>query len=639
MIEAELPDGTVLEFPDGTPQSVIQASVRKTMGVKAPAQEDAFTKQMRESARINPALKAGAEVLGGATGLMRGTANIVGGVFGKSKLGQQIWPTGALDKSSLAYTAGEMLDPVSMGVGGAAFKAAGAVPQVAKLTKIKPIVQGMIGGGVAGGTTGALSEEGDAGTGAAVGALLGGAIPGVVMGAQKLRKIAEPITKYGAQTHAGRMVKEVVGDTYDDVLSALKNLNTPFSKPSVAQATAKLDNPELAALQRLSERMNPLPPVAREAGQRAEREGLLRSFAGTDDEIKRMVDERSATSAANSAKVGEGATNLRIGRETSAMPPVPVKTLAPSNLEPGMSQKVLTAGETPTFTSAPALESLKGNPGFGAAMADARRMAANAKNIPDSDLTAAEIADILKDPTKSFKGLQLMKAAIDDRFANPTNADTALSKIDDRSLTKLKNAFVGASEQAAPGWSAARQQFADQSGEIFQKKVGQNMLGLLQKPLGDGESGAKLARAIEAETSLVKKSGGFGRSGLDEQLTPENAAKVGKVISQLDVDTTLTELARKGANSSRLQGVVGEAVQLPNLMNQSAAIANGLIRRVFGAGQVRTLQELSEVMQDPALTAKLTERASVKEKNAIDFMRKTMQYYSPYVAAQAGSME
>ena len=122
-------------------------------------------------------------------------------------------------------------------------------------------------------------------------------------------------------------------------------------------------------------------------------------------------------------------------------------------------------------------------------------------------------------------------------------------------------------------------------------------------------------------------------------MTPENAAKVGKVISQLDVDTTLTELARKGANSSRLQGVVGEAVQLPNLMNQSAAIANGLIRRVFGAGQVRTLRELSEVMQDPALTAKLLERASVKEKNAIDFMRKTMQYYSPYVAAQAGSME
>ena len=639
MIEAELPDGTVLEFPDGTPQSVIQASVRKTMGVKAPSQPDAFDQKLRESAKINPVLEAGANALGGATGLMRGTANIVGGVFGNSKLGQDIWPTTALDKSSIAYTAGELLDPVSMGIGGAAFKGAAAIPQIAKLTKIKPIVQGMIGGGVAGGATGALSENGDAGTGAAVGALLGGAIPGVVMGAQKLRKIAEPITKAGAQTHAGRMVKEVAGDTYDDVLSALKNPNTPFSKPSVAQATAKLNNPEIAALQRVAEGISPVPGVTREAAQRGERAGLLQSFAGTDDEIKRMVDDRSATSAANSAKVGEGAANLRIGRETSVMPPTPVVTVAPSNLQPGMKQKVLTAGETPNFTSAPALESLKANPGFNAAVADARRMAANAKNIPDSDLTAAEIADILKDPTKSFKGLRLMKAAIDDRFANPTNADTALSKIDDRSLTKLKNAFVGASEQAAPGWSDARKEFADQSNEIFQKKVGQNMIGLLQKPLGEGESGAKLARAVEAETSLVKKSGGFGREGLDEQLTPENLVNVGKVISQLDADTAISELSRKGMRSAAIRDAVGTGIELPNLMNQGVAITNGLIRRVFGAGQIKTLRELAEVMQDPALTAKLMERATAKEKNAIEFMRKTMQYYSPYAAAQAGSME
>lgn len=639
MIEAELPDGTVLEFPDGTSPAVVQAAVRKTMGVKAPSQPDAFDQKLRESAKINPALKAGAEVLGGVTGLMRGTANIVGGVFGNSKLGQQIWPTASLDKSSLAYTAGEFLDPVSMGIGGAAFKGAAAIPQVAKLTKIKPIVQGIVAGGAAGGATGALSENGDAGTGAAVGALLGGAIPGVVMGAQKLRKIAEPITKAGAQTHAGRMVKEVAGDTYDDVLSALKNLNTPFSKPSVAQATAKLNNPEIAALQRVAEGVSPMPGVTREAAQRGERAGLLQSFAGTDDEIKRMVDARSATSAANSAKVGENAANLRIGRETSVMPPTPVVTVAPSNLQPGMKQKVLTAGEIPDFASAPALESLKANPGFNAAVADARRMAANAKNIPDSDLTAAEIADILEDPTKSFKGLRLMKAAIDDRFANPTNADTALSKIDDRSLTKLKNAFVGASEQAAPGWTAARKEFADQSNEIFQKKVGQNMLGLLQKPLGEGESGAKLARAVEAETSLVKKSGGFGREGLDEQLTPENLAKVGKVISQLDADTAISELSRKGMRSAAIRDAVGTGIELPNLMNQGVAIANGLIRRVFGAGQIKTLRELAEVMQDPALTAKLMERATAKEKNAIEFMRKTMQYYSPYVAAQAGSME
>lgn len=579
MIEAELPDGTVLEFPDGTPQSVIQASVRKTMGVKAPSQPDAFDQKMHESAKINPVLEAGANVLGGATGLMRGTANIVGGVFGNSKLGQDIWPTEKLDKSSLAYTAGEFLDPVSMGIGGAAFKGAGAIPQIAKLTKIKPIVQGMVGGGVAGGATGALSENGDAGTGAVTGALIGGAIPGVVMGAQKLRKIAEPITKAGAQTHAGRMVKEVAGDTYDDVLSALKNLNTPFSKPSVAQATAKLNNPEIAALQRVAEGISPVPGVTREAAQRGERAGLLQSFAGTDDEIKRLIEARAANSYSSVLKQ-------------------PVK---------GDSE----------------LGNILRDPYVKDTFAEVRKLV-DASRVQGRDVPLGE-------------QLQMVKKSLDKTLSGtPVNKP---SSNETRAITDVQSRLNTWMKSNIKGYADVGKEYAELSGDLFQKKVGQNMLGLLQKPLGEGESGAKLARAVEAETSLVKKSGGFGREGLDEQLTPENLAKVGKVISQLDADTTISELSRKGMRSAAIRDAVGTGIELPNLMNQGVAIANGLIRRVFGAGQIKTLRELAEVMQDPALTAKLMERATAKEKNAIEFMRKTMQYYSPYAAAQAGSME
>ena len=579
MIEAELPDGTVLEFPDGTPQSVIQASVRKTMGVKAPSQPDAFDQKLRESAKINPVLEAGANVLGGATGLMRGTANIVGGVFGNSKLGQDIWPTTKLDKSSIAYTAGELLDPVSMGIGSAAFKAAGALPQVAKLTKVKPIVQGMIGGGVAGGATGALSENGDAGTGAVTGALIGGAIPGVVMGAQKLRKITEPITKAGAQTHAGRMVKEVAGDTYDDVLSALKNLNTPFSKPSVAQATAKLNNPEIAALQRVAEGISPVPGVTREAAQRGERAGLLQSFAGTDDEIKRLIEARAANSYSSVLKQ-------------------PVK---------GDSE----------------LGNILRDPYVKDTFAEVRKLV-DASRVQGRDVPLGE-------------QLQMVKKSLDKTLSGtPVNKP---SSNETRAITDVQSRLNTWMKSNIKGYADVGKEYAELSGDLFQKKVGQNMLGLLQKPLGEGESGAKLARAVEAETSLVKKSGGFGREGLDEQLTPENLAKVGKVISQLDADTTISELSRKGMRSAAIRDAVGTGIELPNLMNQGVAITNGLIRRVFGAGQIKTLRELAEVMQDPALTAKLMERATAKEKNAIEFMRKTMQYYSPYAAAQAGSME
>ena len=579
MIEAELPDGTVLEFPDGTSPAVVQAAVRKTMGVKTPSQPDAFDQKLRESAKINPVLEAGANVLGGATGLMRGTANIVGGVFGNSKLGQDIWPTTALDKSSLSYTAGELLDPVSMGIGGAAFKGAAAIPQIAKLTKIKPIVQGMVGGGVAGGATGALSENGDAGTGAAVGALLGGAIPGVVMGAQKLRKITEPITKAGAQTHAGRMVKEVAGDTYDDVLSALKNLNTPFSKPSVAQATAKLNNPEIAALQRVAEGISPVPGVTREAAQRGERAGLLQSFAGDDASVAVIEKARAANSYSSVLKQ-------------------PVK---------GDSE----------------LGNILRDPYVKDTFAEVRKLV-DASRVQGRDVSLGE-------------QLQMVKKSLDKTLSGtPVNKP---SSNETRAITDVQSRLNTWMKSNIKGYADVGKEYAELSGDLFQQKVGQNMLGLLQKPLGEGESGAKLARAVEAETSLVKKSGGFGREGLDEQLTPENLAKVGKVISQLDADTTISELSRKGMRSAAIRDAVGTGIELPNLMNQGVAITNGLIRRVFGAGQIKTLRELAEVMQDPALTAKLMERATAKEKNAIEFMRKTMQYYSPYAAAQAGSME
>ena len=579
MIEAELPDGTVLEFPDGTSPAVVQAAVRKTMGVKTPSQPDAFDQKLRESAKINPVLEAGANVLGGATGLMRGTANIVGGVFGNSKLGQDIWPTTALDKSSLSYTAGELLDPVSMGIGGAAFKGAAAIPQIAKLTKIKPIVQGMVGGGVAGGATGALSENGDAGTGAAVGALLGGAIPGVVMGAQKLRKITEPITKAGAQTHAGRMVKEVAGDTYDDVLSALKNLNTPFSKPSVAQATAKLNNPEIAALQRVAEGISPVPGVTREAAQRGERAGLLQSFAGDDASVAVIEKARAANSYSSVLKQ-------------------PVK---------GDSE----------------LGNILRDPYVKDTFAEVRKLV-DASRVQGRDVPLGE-------------QLQMVKKSLDKTLSGtPVNKP---SSNETRAITDVQSRLNTWMKSNIKGYADVGKEYAELSGDLFQQKVGQNMLGLLQKPLGEGESGAKLARAVEAETSLVKKSGGFGREGLDEQLTPENLAKVGKVISQLDADTTISELSRKGMRSAAIRDAVGTGIELPNLMNQGVAITNGLIRRVFGAGQIKTLRELAEVMQDPALTAKLMERATAKEKNAIEFMRKTMQYYSPYAAAQAGSME
>ena len=642
----QAPDGSILriEGPDGATEAELSNAASQQWKPKAKA-DDSLDVAMRESAKISPVVKAGAEILGGATGIMRGGANIIGSVFGNSKLGQEIWPTAALDKESLSYMAGEILDPVSMATGTKALQLAGKIPQVARLGKYAPIAQGAIGGAGAGAATGALSEGGDAGSGAVLGGAVGGAIPLVGKAAIKLANIAAPITKRGAQVAGGRMMNEVAGDSYDDVLRLLNNNRTPFQNPNVAQATATLNNPEIAALQRVAERVNVNPGSKRAIEQRAERAGLLQSFAGDEAEIAAMKTARGDAFAANIDDAQRAGMGDRFVREASVMPPKPIETMAPSNLQPGMQQRVLAAGEVPVPKTAPILESLRPNPLINASIEDAKAMAKGSIGLPDGmkKLTQAQMDDIMVDPMRSIEGLQLMKFSIDNRLA-PSMVDSAASKIklQDSAVANVKSALMQGIKQTGQGgekFIAANKQFADESSDIFQKAVGKNMLSKLQNPLGDKESGAKLARAIESETALVKQSGGFGRSGLDEQLTPANAAKVGKVISQLDADTSLKELASVGATSEKLHGLVGGGIQLPNLMNQGVSITNGIIRKVFGKGQIRTLQELAEVMQDPKMMAQMMEKATAKEKNALKFMENSMKYYSPYASAYVGGTE
>jgi hypothetical protein len=641
----QAPDGSILRIEgpeDATDAELYSAAASQWKPAKV---EDALDKSLRESAKVNPALKAGAEVLGGVTGIMRGGTNIIGSVFGNSKLGQEIWPTAGLDKDSLAYTAGEVLDPVSMALGTKVFQVAGKIPQIARMGKYAPIAQGVVGGAGSGAATGALSEGGDAGSGAVLGGAIGGTIPMVGKAATKLAKIVAPMTKSGAQVAGGRMMNEIAGDSYDDVVRLLKNNQTPFDNPNVAQATKDLVNPEIAALQRVSERVNPNPGTSRVMEQRAGRAGLLQSFAGDEAEIAAMKAARGNAFTSNIEEAQKLGMVDRYAREATNMPPQPVVTTVPSNLQPGMQQRVLSAGEVPTPRTAPILENLRQSPLASASMEDAKAMARGNLGLPDNmmKLSQTQVDDIIADPMRSIEGLQLMKFAIDNRLA-PSMADSATSKIklQDSAVSNVKSALMQGIKQTGQGgekFIAANKQFADDSGEIFQKSVGKTMLTKLQNPLGDKESAAKLARSIESETALVRESGGFARAGLDSQLTPENAAKVGKVISQLDADTSLTELASRGASSEKLQGLVGGGIHLPNLMNQGVAITNGLVRKVFGMGQIRTLQELAETMQNPTLMAKMMEKANAKEKNALKFMENSMKYYSPYSSAYVGSTE
>jgi len=85
-MQAQLPDGTILEFPDGTDQAIIQRTVKKQLGIAEPEQPEAATPQAPgETSAIGLASNLGggfntglAQVLGLPVDLVNSALGLVG---------------------------------------------------------------------------------------------------------------------------------------------------------------------------------------------------------------------------------------------------------------------------------------------------------------------------------------------------------------------------------------------------------------------------------------------------------------------------------------------------------------------------------------------------------------------------------
>lgn len=194
MIEAELPDGTILEFPDGTTPDVMRAAVQRMGKQKAPSFGEMLKREIVGSVPVQTALGA----LRGAAGI--GNTLLPGNRMEGIEGGLQA--LGA-DPESMAYGAGKLGAEIAgtAGVGGALAKPVGAVlgkvaPSVAPAVTQALRTAGMSTGGrgvadlalrtgagaAVGGASAGLIDPSQAGTGA----LIGGAIPGGVKAAGAL---------------------------------------------------------------------------------------------------------------------------------------------------------------------------------------------------------------------------------------------------------------------------------------------------------------------------------------------------------------------------------------------------------------------------------------------------------------------
>lgn len=240
MIEAELPDGTILEFPDGTTPDVMRAAVQRMQQPKAdaPTFGSMFKDELMRPVRavrdavaggVRGAGSIGATLLAPKDALEAGIARTMGADMPaperRNAMTDALKGMGA-DPDSMAFGVGkigtEILGTSGAGTGVAnvisnvAPKAAAAMPAFIQALRtgglstgakagpgvmgaVKDIIPRIAGGAVSGGATAGLVNPNDSGTGALIGALLP---PGV--------KAAAAIGS-GVKQAAGGLAKNVLG--------------------------------------------------------------------------------------------------------------------------------------------------------------------------------------------------------------------------------------------------------------------------------------------------------------------------------------------------------------------------------------------------------------------------------------------
>jgi hypothetical protein len=527
------------------------------------------------------------------------------------------------------------------------------------------------------------------GIGAVLGGLVQGGIEGIKGGAKLIAELGKPLTTSGRNDIIRTYLDKLSGDDKQKFISALSRADeiVAGSRPTAAEALA--DVPEAVNMAAAQSRLARAPEAApafvnREAEQQAARLREIQSFGGTPEELSAAIAAREAatapmrTEALQQANVaGQIAPRLEAdvaAREASRINALQtqgqfqtraaeqgVLARGPFTPVPGMPR--VSSRYSPSIDrTVEAIEAAKDTGNIVAQRAAERDFKKlQLQSLADEGFFPLKVNDIVSNVerirvapgqrssevvTKTFDSLREKltnpeyvkpNGIIDSRdlytirkeigndikkFAQESqNWDARMTA----GLEKNIKSYIDNAIESAGGvkWKDYLQNYSRYSTKINQMEIGQFLESKLNAPLDVERAGAFANAVREAASTIQRASGGPRFERLEQVLTPK---QVESVVAVRD-DLVRSNAADKLAARAKAVGVNAEELQLPQLLDRAATIANAVLRALRRDATEEINREMSKLFLDPKMMAVFM--SSVPKSKAENFVSAVYSRLSP----------
>lgn len=365
---------------------------------------------------------------------------------------------------------------------------------------------------------------------------------------QKGREILDPKTKFYMDLAEGR------GQALISAARAPEAEIIPGVRPTFAQATADVGLPRVAAVGEQAAKLQPTEALRIKDVQEAARVG----------EIKAIEQTPAALKAAEKAR-------------RQASEPFYVRAEKAGDV----------VDVTPTLSYIETL--IKENPGNDVLLTELRKIGRGL-----TDETGAPRVNA-KEISSSIDGIKSMLAEEDNAFIKGE-------------LTAIKDQLVS----AVPGMKEGQRAFRKGSQPINEMKIGKFLREKLEAPLPEGaqRAGVFAGAVREAPRTIRQALDNTPRyENLTEALSPDNQARVDRVMMDLSRDARVKELTQMGREAAPDLSMPAGRVERPNLLNRLATIANVIIERLEGKINEKMALEIAAEFLDADKAAAALETA------------------------------